>query len=180
MPRQRYFAKQAEGSLKCTAVEKVIEPPVENSGPKEWSEALPSIRQWSTELSERAQGHRKNARRWRNLNRFLGALNVLLAAVSATAMYAALNKKLPDLSITWQVIITGFTVLPAISVGLQKEWQVLAREHGHLALAQDCRILLKELDFYIAFPPANVRDTLTSWHQRYREVICRPTIPARP
>jgi hypothetical protein len=157
----------------------VIESPIENSVPKEWSDALPIIRQWSGELHERAGSHRKAAQRFRNLNRVLGGLNVFLAAVTATAMYAALNKKLENLPVLWQLIITGLAVLPAVASGLQKEWQVLARENGHVALAQDCRILLKELDFYIAFPPTNVRDTLGSWHQRYREVICRPAMPAQ-
>lgn len=157
----------------------VIQAHMENSVPNEWSDALPIIKQWSAELHERAQGHRKAAQGWRNLNRVLGGLNVLLAAVTATAMYAALNKKLENLPIGWQLFITGLAVLPAVASGLQKEWQVVAREHGHVALAQDCRILLKELDFYIAFPPTNVRETLASWHQRYREVICRPATPAQ-
>jgi len=70
-------------------------------------------------------------------------------------------------------------VLPAIAAGLQKEWQVVAREHGHVALAQDCRILLKEVDFILAFPPPNLREAIASWHQRYREVISRPTVSAQ-
>jgi hypothetical protein len=160
-------------------MESVVRSPLENPVPKEWSDALPIIKQWSAELHERAQGHRRAAQKFRNLNRVLGGLNILLGAITATAMYAALNQKLKDLSVAWQLIITGFAVLPAVASGLQKEWEVIAREHGHVALAQDCRILLKELDFFIAFPPTNVRETLTAWHQRYREVICRPAIAAQ-
>jgi hypothetical protein len=136
------------------------------------------VKQWCAELKERAEGHRMAARKYRLLNRFLGGLNVVLAAITATAMFAALNRKLDNLAITWQLVITGLAVLPAVASGLQKEWQVIAREHGHVALAQDCSVLLKELDFYLAFPPVNCRDALTSWHQRYREVITRPSIPA--
>jgi hypothetical protein len=105
-------------------------------------------------------------------------LNVALAAVTATAMYAALNKKLDNLAFFWQVVVTGIAVLPAVASGLQKEWQVSAREQGHLALTQDCRTLQKQLDFYLAFPPVNFREALASWHQRYTEVISRPVISA--
>jgi hypothetical protein len=91
-------------------------------------------------------------------------------------MYAALNKKLENLDIPWQLAITSVAVLPAVASGLRKEWQVSEREHGHLALAQDCRALQKQLEFFFAFPPPNVREALAPWHQRYTEVISRPTI----
>lgn len=67
--------------------------------PKEWSQALPMLEQWSEELRGRAEKHRNAAHRLRNLNRILGGLNVAMAAVTATAMYAALNKKLENLDL---------------------------------------------------------------------------------
>lgn len=137
----------------------------------------PTLRKWSSELQVRADAHRKAANRFRTINRILGGLNVILAAFTATAMYAALNKKLENLSASWQIVLTLIAVLPAIAAGLQKEWQVATRERIHMAIAQDCRILNKEMDFLIAFPPTNFREAITSWHQRYREVISRPVLP---
>jgi len=99
-----------------------------------------------------------------------------MAAVTATAMYAALNKKLDDLGVFQQIVVTAIAVLPAVASGLQREWQVTAREQGHLGLAQDCRLLLKQLEFYLAFPPPNFRETIAPWHQRYAEVVSRPTV----
>ena len=154
----------------------VPKPIVESVIPQDWTDALPILKGWSDELGARADKHRKSARRLRNVNRVLGGLNVALAAVTATAMYAALNKKLENLDVGWQLAITCVAVLPAIASGLQKEWQVTAREQGHIALAQDCRRLQKQLEFYIAFPPPNLREALASWHQRYAEVISRPVL----
>jgi hypothetical protein len=149
---------------------------IDKTIPKDVSEALPVLTRWSDELNFHAEKHRKSAHRLRNLNRFLGGLNVAVAAVTATAMYAALNKKLENLDLLQQLIIRGVAVLPAVASGLQREWQVTAREQGHLALAQDCRQLLKQLEFYFAFPPSNFRDTIAPWHQRYAEVISRPVV----
>ena len=146
---------------------------------QEWSAAAPTLKQWCDELNYRAERHRTSAHRLRDLNRFLGGLNVALAAVTATAMYAALNKKLENLDVIWQVAITGIAVLPAVASGLQKEWQVSAREQGHLALARDCRALLKQLEFFLAFPPHNFREALEAWHQRYAEVISASVLPPR-
>ena len=110
---------------------------------KEWEEALTDISKWCDELDASAQSHQSVARRIRNINRFLGGLNVALAAFTATTMYAALNKQLQDLSPTKQILITAIAVLPAIAAGLQKEWQLAAREQGHVLLAQACRVLFK-------------------------------------
>lgn len=134
------------------------------------------LQQWSADLNQRAQRAHLAGQRLKNINRFLGGLNVALAAVTATAMYAALNKKLDNLDVVWQVMITGIAVLPAIASGLQKEWQISAREQGNLKLRQECLFLQKQLDFYLAFPPQNVRETLAAWHERYTEVISRPVI----
>lgn len=149
---------------------------VEGNLSKDWTEALPVLRLWSKELAERADYHYRSARRFRNINRFLGGLNVALAALTATAMYAALNKKLENLDMLSQLLITCLAVLPAIASGLQKEWHTSARERGHLMIARDCLALRKELEFYFAFPPTNVRESVASWHERYVEVTCRPAL----
>jgi hypothetical protein len=91
-------------------------------------------------------------------------------------MYAALNQKLKDLPIWWQIVITGLAVLPAVSSGLQKEWQVGAREQGHVLLAQECRLLNKQLAFYIAFPPENARAAIETWYGRYAETISKSVL----
>ena len=147
--------------------------------PNKWEDLLPVLKEWCEELQMRADGHRKAAASLRLLNRILGGLNVALAATTATAMFAALNQKLQNMSILAQTGITVVAVLPAISAGLQKEWQLVARENGHTMLAQGCRVLLKELKFFIAFPPEDFRVAITNWHARYVDVICRPSVPPR-
>jgi hypothetical protein len=154
----------------------MAEPQIGHTNNTEWQEVLPTLTKWCDELEERSQGHRRAAQRLRNLNRFLGGLNVALAAVTATAMFAALNQMLQNLSLPKQILITIVAILPAISAGLQKEWQLMAREEGHVLLAQDCRILLKQMLFFIAFRPIDIRATIGSWHVRYTDVISRPAV----
>src|ERR1035437_195650 len=139
-----------------------------------FSEIQPALSQWRDELRKLAEIHRKGARRLRYLSRLLGGLNVALAALTATAMYAALNKKLENLDLGWQLMITGVAVLPAISSGLQKEWQITARERGHLTIMLECKKLEKELEFYQVAPPENWRETLGAWHQRFKQVVSQP------
>lgn len=156
-----------------------LDPKINDVVTGDWSATETILKKWSSELYERADVHRKAANKFRTLNRILGGLNVMLAAFTATAMYAALNKKLENLSIGWQIVLTIIAVLPAIAAGLQKEWQVVTQERSHVAIAQDCRMLAKEIDFLVAFPPSNFREAITSWHQRYREVIARSVVPAQ-
>jgi len=42
--------------------------------------------------------------------------------------------------------------------------------------SHDCRVLQKRLELLLLFPPTDVREAVTSWYERYEEVICRPTV----
>jgi hypothetical protein len=57
---------------------------VDSAFSKEWSDPLPSLKQWAAELEDPAESHRRAARNFRNLNRFLGGLNDFLAALTAS------------------------------------------------------------------------------------------------
>jgi hypothetical protein len=168
----------AESRIRDATFENAVlpQPAPESADTKEWLDTVPVLKQWSEDLSQRAQRAHLAAQRLKKINRFLGGLNVALAAVTATAMYAALNKKLENLDVVWQLVITGIAVLPAIASGLQKEWQISARLQGNYKVRQDCLRLQKQLEFYLALPPHNGRETLASWHKQYAEVISRPVI----
>lgn len=140
-----------------------------------WMECRDISMEWNRFLSLRIKSHRKSAHRIRNLTRFLGGLNICFAAFSATAMFAALNKQLLNLSLWQQVAVTTVAVLPAISSGLQKEWQLEKRELGHVLMARDCGILLNELNFLCAMKNKDPDVALEEWHKRYSETISRPT-----
>jgi hypothetical protein len=76
---------------------------------------------WCEELSGRSQSHRRSAFRLRNINRVLGGLNVVTAAIAATAMFAALNKRLENLSVWQQVGITFLAVFPSIASCIRRK-----------------------------------------------------------
>jgi hypothetical protein len=142
----------------------------------EWDKVLPAIKEWSNKLEDRAALHQRCATGYRNLNRVFGAINVTLAAITATTMFAALNHELSDLRLGWQIAITAIAALPAIVAGLQKEWQISAREQGHLLLRRDCKVLLSDLEYFTIFPPDDVQKTLKRWYDRFTEVTSRPTV----
>jgi hypothetical protein len=145
--------------------------------PDEWKQSIPIIDEWRKDLTSRISSHTRAARRLRALNRALGGLNVILAAVAATAMFAALNRKLENLPLIWQIVLTFVAVAPAIATGLQREWNTANREGLNVNLALDCRKLRTELDYLLAFPSEDFKDSLRDWHQRYRDVTFRSFYP---
>ena len=86
-------------------------------------------------------------------------------------MFAALNDQLKNLTLTKQIIITAIAILPAISAGLQKEWQLATREQTHMLRIQDYRSLLKQLAFIIAFPSDDLRQDIKVWLDSYEKVM---------
>jgi len=145
--------------------------------PDDWKQCLPTLRAWRQDLTNRISSHSRAGERLRVLNRILGGLNVTLAAVAATAMFAALNRKLENLSLAWQIVLTFVTVSPAIATGLQREWNTAVREGLNVNLALDCRKLRTELDYLLAFPPENFKEGVREWHQRYCALVSRSFYP---
>lgn len=107
----------------------------------------------------------------------LGGLNIILAAISATAMFAALNRKLENLPLGWQIVLTFIAVAPAIANGLQREWNTASREGLNVNLVVDCRKLKAELDYLLAFPPEDFQTAVREWHQRYVELTFHSFYP---
>ena len=145
--------------------------------PAEWRECIPLLSGWREDLKDRASRHTRASRRMRNLNRALGGLNVILAAVAATAMFAALNRKLENLPLIWQLVLTFIAVAPAIATGLQREWNTAEREGLNLNLSIDCRKLKAELEYLLAFPPEDFRAAVHEWHRRYVDLTFRSFYP---
>jgi hypothetical protein len=145
--------------------------------PDQWKECVPILLKWREDLTDRASNHTRASTHLRTLNRVLGGLNVILAAVAATAMFAALNRKLENLSIVWQLVLTLVAVAPAISTGLQREWNTASREGLNVNLSIDCRKLKTELDYLLAFPPEDFRAAIREWHQRYLDLSFRSFYP---
>jgi hypothetical protein len=75
-----------------------------------------------------------------------------------------------------QIAITIVAVLPAISAGLQKEWQLSARIQAHAALTRDCSTILEDLKFLLTLPPDDFQTKIGTWHTAYTEAISRPLI----
>jgi hypothetical protein len=145
--------------------------------PDHWKDCVPTLLKWHEDLTHRASSHRRASGRLRTLNRVLGGLNVILAAIAATAMFAALNRKLENLPLGWQLLLTLVAVAPAIASGLQREWNTASREGLNVNLAVDCRKLVAELDYLLAFPPEDFQTAIREWHQRYVEMTFRSFYP---
>jgi hypothetical protein len=154
-----------------------LDEPLPANLPDDWKQCLPTLRSWRQDLTDRISGHSRAGRRLRVLNRVLGGLNVTLAAVAATAMFAALNRKLENLSLFWQIVLTFITVAPAIATGLQREWNTAIREGLNVNLAVDCTKLRTELDYFLALPSENFKEAIREWHQRYRDLVSRSFYP---
>lgn len=145
--------------------------------PDHWKECIPTLLKWHQDLTVRASSHSRASIRLRTLNRVLGGLNIILAAISATAMFAALNRKLENLPLGWQIVLTFIAVAPAIANGLQREWNTASREGLNVNLVVDCRKLKAELDYLLAFPPEDFQTAVREWHQRYVELTFHSFYP---
>jgi hypothetical protein len=138
-----------------------------------WERSEPILVKWQEDLEKRMTAHRRAADKLRFWNRVLGGLNVVLAAITATTVFAALNEKFQGLSPPKQILITAIAVLPAVSAGLQKEWQLASREQNHVLRIHDYRSLVKQLDFIMAQRPADPRVNIKSWIDSYDAVMAK-------
>jgi hypothetical protein len=145
--------------------------------PDEWKACIPTLLEWREDLVLRISRHARASSRLRLLNRALGGLNVILAAIAATAMFAALNRKLENLSLVWQLALTFVAVAPAIAIGLQREWNIADREGLNVNLSVDCRRLKSELEYLMAFPPEDFKTAVQEWHRRYVDLSFRSFYP---
>jgi hypothetical protein len=138
---------------------------------KSWEQAVPLLKEWVSDLETRIGKHRQAGKSLRFWNRTLGGLNVVLAAVTSTTVFAALDNRLQALTTTDKVLVTAVSVLPAISAGLQKEFQLAAREQNHMAKIQDYRSLIKQLTFILVLPSDNPRQEIKTWIDRYDTIM---------
>lgn len=145
--------------------------------PDQWKECVPLLVTWREDLADRAGSHTRASKRLRTLNRILGGLNVVLGAIAATAMFAALNRKLENLPVIWQLALTLIALAPAIAAGLQREWNIASREGLNVNLAVDCRKMKAELEYLMAFPPENFHAAITEWHKNYVDLTFRSFYP---
>ena len=103
----------------------------------------------------------------------LTGLNVVVAAITVTAVFAALNSNVVNLSATKKILITGVAVLPAVASGLRREWAVPDSVQKHQAMAHEYQKLLSDLNFLIEMKP-DFESAMNDWHSRYSEAISKP------
>jgi hypothetical protein len=131
---------------------------------------------WQSTLETKIKNHRFRTLQLLKYNRLFVTLNVVFAAITATTVWAAMNKQMSGLIWEVQILITFISVLPAISAGLQKELQFSARIQAHAALTKDCTALLENLKFLLTLQPDVFQSKIEARHAIYTEAISRSLI----